>query len=241
MRTATLLGWGIALGGLVTSSGAGAEPEIRPGTALDPETLPPEAQRYERLLQQDGDRALPYSDDSVDERRHFDDRRLALGLGTGLGSPTGLMGVFLEVNALDWVAVGAGAGLGAWGPALGGYLTLRPIVWGGQEEGALHAFTLRGTYTYMAYGDDPLDFCLGIDRGCEDRPQYEQQNAAFWGFAAGFEHATWTGWSFRWDIGYAHTPAPLSWRCTIAGSPASCGGGPNDALPIFSFGIAHTL
>jgi len=238
MRTA-LLGWGIALSIWGAACAARAEPEIRPGSALDPQTLPPEARRYERLLQQDEDSAMPHADDTVDDRRHFDDRRLALGAGTGLGSPTGLLGVFLEVNALDWLALGGGGGLGAWGPAVGGYVTLRPIVWGGQEKGALHAFTWRGTYTYMAYGNDPLDFCLGIDSSCEDRLLYRDQNAQFWGFAVGFEHATWTGWSFRWDIGYAHTPSALTWHCTAHGSPSACQGGPNGALPIFSFGIAH--
>jgi len=69
-------GLGVALAAAVSGlvGTASAAPDIQPGMALSPEDLPPEAQHYEGLLRGDSaaDR-LRWDDDSVDERRHFDD------------------------------------------------------------------------------------------------------------------------------------------------------------------------
>src|SRR3954464_4776856 len=96
-----------ALSGLIGR--AEAAPEIHPGMALSPEDLPPEAQHYERLLRGDtaADR-LRWDDDSVDERRHFDDHVFHAGFGTGVGTPVGLMGVYVEANPGDALALGVG-------------------------------------------------------------------------------------------------------------------------------------
>lgn len=235
-----------AMGGLAGT--ATAAPDIRPGMALSPQDLPPEAQ-YERLISDDPNAdPMGRACDTVDERRHFDDRTLHLGIGTGVGTPVGLLGAFLEADVLDGMAVGAGAGVTAWGPAGGGFLRLRPFVWGGQGERVLHAFTLQSSYTYMLHGKEPLrdvDFgffhCDGAS-SCEPEPDFVPHAGHFLSLSAGFEHALVSGWSFRYDFGFASALNDSNWECAFGSTRAPCTRyAPDDTVLVGTFAFSHAL
>jgi len=245
------VGLGIALaaafnGGVGTTRAA---TEIQPGMALSPEDLPREAQRYEQLLRGDDDDDPPHGDDdTVDERRHFDDRLLHLGFGTGVGTPVGLMGADLAANVGDGLSVGVGAGFTSWGPAGGASLRLRPFVWGGRGQNALHAFTLETSYTYMRHGRDPLrdlefDFYDCELGACpEPEPDFIPTGAHFMSLSAGFEHAFYSGWSMHYDLGFAQALRPTEWQCAFDTKPAPCThSSPSDTLLVVSFGMSHAL
>lgn len=232
-----------------------AEEEVRPGTALSPEQLPAEPRYYERLLRDDsvGGAAAAeelglLGNDTVDERRHFDDRKVHLGLGTGLGTPVGLLGAYVEANPWDGLALGAGAGVTAWGPAGGVLLRVRPYVWGGQGQRALHAFTLQTSYTYMLHGREPLgDVDISFYRcevgACpEPKPEFIPQAAHFMSLSAGFEHALLTGWTFRYDLGFAQALKPTTWECAFGPTPAPCeSSSPSDTVLVLAFAFSHAL
>ena len=219
-----------------------AAPDIRPGTALSPEDLPPEAQGYERLLRADSAAdPPPQNSDTVVERRHFDDQVFHAGIGTGLGTPVGMLGAFLEANPWDAVALGLGGGVTFWGPAGGAYLRLRPLVWGGQGQRVLHAFTLQTSYTYMRDGELELMSCI---EACPSRVRFLDRTAQFGALSTGFEHRLASGWTFRYDFGVAHSWLATPWKCvrydTVAASPCSSTP-PSDTLFVGTFGLSHAL
>jgi hypothetical protein len=245
------IGLGVALAAAVIAVAAttSAAAEIRPGMALSPDDLPPEAQHYERLLRADAtEEPLGWDDDSVDERRHFDDRLLQVGFGTGVGTPIGLMGAYLEANPWDGLSLGVGAGFTSWGPAGGVSLRLRPFVWGGQGQRALHAFTLQTSYTYMRHGRDPLrDFEFGfydceVGACPEPEPDFVPTGAHFMSLSAGFEHALASGWTFRYELGFARALRPTSWGCVLDGRSTPCtNSSPSDTLLVVGFAVSHAL
>lgn len=227
---------------------ASAATDIQPGMALPPQDLPPEA-HYERLLS-DAPNADPmgWANDTVDERRHFDDHTLHLGMGSGVGTPVGLIGAFLEADLLDGMAVGAGAGVTHWGPAGGGFVRLRPFVWGGQGERVLHAFTLQSSYTYMLHGKEPLtDVDIGFFQcegasSCEPEPDFVPHAGHFLSLSAGFEHALVSGWSFRYDFGFAGALNHSDWECAFGNAPTPCTrSSPFDKVLVASFAFSHAL
>ena len=211
------------------------EPEIRPGTALPPEFVSPEAAAYEAKLNPSADPDAtsnePIGSKSVAIRRHFDDRRLFLGAGVGEGSAMGVLGIYLELAVIDRLTLGAGVGFTFLGLAQGAYLRGRPIVWGGaHEKGALHALTLQLGYTRMVYGRSVWsDFgsfvCLhGEDEQPGDpcyRSKVDTQPAHFGVLQAGVEHSFLRGLSLHYELGIMHSLTELSWTCTHSRSPVA--------------------
>jgi hypothetical protein len=220
----------------------GAEAEIGPGMALSPEDLPPEAEHYERLLRGDptGD-SWDGEDDSVDERRHFNDHVVHVGMGTGFGTPLGMAGAFLEANPWDALALGMGGGVTFWGPAGGAYVRLRPFAWGGHGQRVLHAVTLQTSYTYMRDGELRLMTC--IHTPC-DEVGFLNRTAQLGALSAGFEHQLASGWTFRYDFGVARALFATPWECARydTGAAAACSGyAPTDTLFVGTFAISHAL
>lgn len=230
-------------------AGTALAEDIRPGMAISPEDLPPEAQHYERLLRGDSSAdSRSWDDDSVDERRHFHDHLLHAGLATGVGTPVGVLGAYFEVDPWDALAVGVGGGVSFWGPSGGGFLRLRPYVWGGQGNGALHAFTLQTSYTYMLHGEDPLrDVEFGfydceVGACPEAEPEFVPTGAHFLSLSAGFEHAFYSEWSIRYEYGFARALSATKWQCTMGGRPAPCtGSSPSDTMVVIGFTLSHAL
>jgi hypothetical protein len=234
------LGIAIWAAGNGLTGNAWADPEIGPGMALSPEDLPPEAQHYERLLRGDATGDPLRWDDTVDERRHFNDHIFHAGTGTGLGTPVGMVGAFLEANPWDALALGLGGGVTYWGLAGGAYVRLRPFAWGGQGQRALHAFTLQTSYTYMQYGDFLFMPCVD---GCGD-VHVLGGTAQFGAVSAGFEHQLVSGWTFRYDFGVAHVLFATPGKCARygTGEAVACSGGSNpDTLFVGTFGFSHAL
>lgn len=235
------LGLGAAL--WVSAPGAFAGEPPQPGMALDPQDLPPEARHYERLLRDDP--ALGGSDDSVENRRHFDAQRLQAGTVVGMAVPQGNLGVFLEVNAFDWLALGAGGGMSIWGPTGGGYARLRPIVWGGVGHNVLSAITLELGYAYMNYGGQPFG---GIDlmpciEECHESVERVSVPSHFGAVSVGLEHSLPFGISLRYGVGYTHLLATPAWRCELGSRPVDCGSDPEPAhdFMTFHFGVGYAL
>ncbi len=110
-----------ALGVVLTlrTAAALATGEIQPGDALPADELPLEAQQFEAALQ---GQPVDADGNSVVERRRFDARAAQLGLGTGLGMPTALLGAYVELTPWDRLSVGVEGGLNFWGLAGGGYV-----------------------------------------------------------------------------------------------------------------------
>jgi hypothetical protein len=242
------LGVALAAASCAVAGATSAANEIHPGMALSPEDLPPEAQHYERLLRGDTTAdPLQWDDDTVDERRHFDDHLLHVGFGTGVGTPVGLMGAYLEANPWDALSLGVGAGFTSWGPAGGASLRLRPFAWGGQGQSALHAFTLQTSYTYMLHGREPLrdlDFDFDCELGAcpEPEPDFVPTGAHFMSLSAGFEHAFYSGWTLHYDLGFAQALRATEWECAFDTRPTPCTHtSPSDTLMVLSFGMSHAL
>ena len=235
--------WAVALlaatGGVTRT--AWSNPEIRPGMALPPEDLSPEARHYERLLRGDAANDRPQrDDDSVDERRHFDDQVFHAGMGTGFGTPIGMVGAFLEANPWDALALGVGGGVTLWGPAGGAYARLRPVAWGGQGQRVLHAFTLQISYTYARDGELDIMPCV---HACRE-VGFLNRTAQLGALGAGFEHQLASGWTFRYDFGVARVLLATPWKCERydTGAAVPCGdSSPTDTLFVGTFGLSHAL
>ncbi len=233
------MGLGAALG--LVAAGARAEQPIQPGMALDPEQLSPEAARYEQALQ---GRPVGEGDDSVENRRHFDDHPIYGGVLTGLAVPGGTLGLFLEANVWDRLAIGAAGGVSPWGPTGGGYVRLRPIVWGGEGENVLSAITIDVGYAYMMYGGDILpdiDFTCGED--CRRTPHHVSVPSHVGTIGVGLEHALFKGFSFRYGVGYGRLLQVPAWRCELEGQPSACWSEsePQHDFMTLNFGFSHKL
>jgi len=218
----------VALFGAVPT--ARAEQPIEPGMALGTE----DARYYEKLLQ-----APSPTDNTVEESRHFSDRPFQLGVGLGgVGGPLGLLGMYGEVSVWDRLALGAGFGVDFWGFATGGYARLRPIAWGGEGKRLLNALTVQAGYSYMAYGE--LDLLPCID-ACSPEMSYSNAYSHFGTITLGMEHLLWGGFTFRYDVGWAHLLMPPKWSCELEHRAIPCGSGPAPDFIIQSFSIGHTL
>jgi hypothetical protein len=179
--------------------------------------------------------------DTVEERRHFDRRLIHLGgvFGTaaGTGSYFALVGLYAEANVWDRLALGVGTGVSFWGPEASGSLRFRPIVWGGEGQHVLNAFMLRAEYTVMQQGADIFSFC---DESCGTR--FVARTAQLGTLSAGFEHQLWSGWTIRYDFGFARVFSATPWKCRRDGLPAPCSGEPpSDDLSVTSFAVSHAL
>jgi hypothetical protein len=202
---------------------ADADQQIQPGMALDPRDVPPEARQYEGLLQ--GDSSLSGGDDTVENRRHFDDRRFHIGTAAGVSVSLGSLGAFVEADVWDRLALGGGGGIGVWGPAVGTYARLRPFVWGGVGKNTLSAFTLELGYGYMSYGGDAfggLDLMPCIEE-CKPSVHHRSVFSHFGSFSAGLEHALFFGLSIHYSVGYGRLLSAPSARCELENVPVDCG------------------
>jgi hypothetical protein len=215
-----------------------ATAEIQPGDALPADQLPPEAQQFEAALH---GQPVDADGNSVVERRRFDARAVQLGLGTGLGMPTALLGGYVELTPWDRLSVGAEGGLTFWGLAGGAYVRLRPIVWGGEGRRLLNAFVLQASYTVMRDGEFISLPC--ISSPCAE-VGYLDRTAQVGALSAGFEHQFSSGWSIRYDFGVGRALFATAWKCARYddGRSAPCQGNPpGDDLPLFSFAVGHAL
>lgn len=222
---------------LKTAAAVG-NPDIQPGDALAPEELPADARPFEAAL---WGAPVDATGNSVVERRRFDARWAALGVGTGLGMPVALVGAYAELTPWERTTVGVEGGLTFWGLAGGGYVRLRPIIWGGEGRKLLNAFVLQVSYTLMR--DGQLDLLPCID-SCSQRVHYLPRTAQVGALSAGFEHQFASGWSIRYDFGFGHVLSATAWKCTRFddGKAAPCPSGqPSDDLPVMSFAVGHTL
>ncbi len=107
---------------------------------------------------------------TVVPERHFDDRRLRLGLETNFI----MLGLAASYTPLEVLSIGVSAGFSLQGPAFGAQARLRPIVWGahtalGRTSGLLSAFFIQAGYSYMRYALDPST-CFDLFSGSEDAP-----------------------------------------------------------------------
>jgi hypothetical protein len=214
-------------------------PDIRVGEALPIAELPAEAQQFEAALQ--GYQLSP-AGDTVEERRHFDDRLVEVGLGAGLGMPGTVWGTYAELTPWDRLTVGLEAGLSFWGPAGGGYFRLRPIVWGGEGTKLLNAFVLQASYTVMRHGPFPFSMPC-ISSPCPEIG-YLNRTALVGALSAGFEHQFASGWHIRYDFGIGRALFATAWKCARFddGSAAPCQRRPpSDDVPVLSLALGHTL
>jgi hypothetical protein len=151
-----------------------------------------------------------------------------------------MVGAFSEANPWDALVLGMGGGVTVWGLAGGAYVRLRPFAWGGQGPGALHAFTLQASSTYMQYGEFLFSPCIDT---CGD-VHVLGGAAQFGALSAGFEHQLASGWTFRYDFGVAHVLFATPGKCARydTGAAVPCGGGSNpDTLFVATFGFSHAL
>jgi hypothetical protein len=239
-----MLPWGLLSGVALASANEDAPPpaqELRPGMALTPDQLPPEASHYEALLQGE---PLSQDGDTVEKRRRFDDQALRIGIGMGVAVGSFGLALYTEVDAGDRLALGSEVGLSLWGLMAGGYLRVRPAVWGGRQRRALHALTLQGGYRYMQYGEDPFSGILASAcHGDCDRVHFLNAPAHFITLEAGFEHAFASGWGIRYSMGAALMAGEPDWRCEKVRQPISCadGSAPDRQLLVTRFVLSHAI
>jgi len=179
---------------------------------------------------------LAPSDDSVDERRHFNERLLQFGANLDATSQSLMLGVFAEANVWDRLAVSVGGGASLSGPQASASVRARPIVWGGEGKHLLNAFTLRAEYLIMRYGEQSF-FC---DHDCGVR--FVSRTAQWGALSAGFEHQLWFGLTIRYDFGFARVISATRWECALDGRSAPCNGqAPRDDMMVTSLAISHAI
>jgi len=178
--------------------------------------------------------------DTVQERRHFDRRLFQLGgsLGSIVPAIGGYsIGVFVEANVWDRMALGAGGGVSFGGPEAHTYVRFRPIVWGGEGRNWLNAVTLRAEYMVMREATLGLA-ALDGDNGAD----YVSRVSHVGSLSVGFEHQFWSGWTMRYDFGYGRVFAATPWECAIGRTPAPCDGtAPGNEMILASFSLSHSL
>jgi len=175
--------------------------------------------------------------DSVRERRHFDRRLLHVGAMHGFYSEVQLLGLFAEANVWDRLALGGTFGVSFWGPEAGAYARFRAITWGGEGMHLLNAFTLSPEYLVLRQGGEVFSFC---DHDC--RPTFLSRTAEAIAVSAGFEHQLESGWTIRYDFGWAHVLSGAPWRCELERAAAPCTGQPpSNDLFLASFAVGHAL
>jgi hypothetical protein len=208
---------------------------------LQPEQLPPEARHYEKLL---SGTAVDETDDTVDDRRQFDAQRFHAGSEFGVGVPFGDLGLYVEVNVWDRLALGIGGGISYWGLAGGTYARLRPIVWGGEGRHVLNAITVEAGYAYMSYGGDPLGglHLFPCIEECHPSAYHVSVGSHIGALSIGLEHALWNGFTLRYAVGGARLLATPKWRCELEGRPAACADAePEHRFAVVSFAVSHAL
>lgn len=87
---------------------------------------------------------------------HFDDHPIQLELIFGFGTTVGVLGLALDYDVGDALALGAGAGLGIHGPVWEVHARFRPWVARiGERERVLSALTLETAFSRGQYADFP--------------------------------------------------------------------------------------
>lgn len=110
-------------------------------------------------------------------------------------------------------------------------------MWGGEGRQWLNAFTIRVEYTFMRQGEGIFSFC---DEGCSAR--FVDRAAQLGALSAGFEHQLWSGWTVRYDFGFAHVVSAADWKCERDRQPAPCDSEPpSDAMMVAFFGVSHAF
>ena len=120
----------------------------------------------------------------------FTTRRFVLQARTGIATSVGFVGVLGELNLHDRIAINAGVGTNfyGWSPAFG--VRLRPITFTsniGTRRGAAYAFTLEGSLSRAAYGEQPrmVAYCIEV---CQPPPAHLETRYVNWGqIELGFE------------------------------------------------------
>ena len=60
--------------------------------------------------------------------------------------------------------------------------------------------------------------------------------------SAGFEHALVSGWSFRYDFGFASALNDSKWECAFGNTPTPCTRyAPDDTVLVATFAVSHAL
>jgi len=166
---------------------------------------------------------------------HFDDRPLQLELIFGFGTTVGVLGLVLDYNVGDWLALGAGAGLGIHGPLWEAHARFRPLVGrlGGQSKG-LQALTLETAFSQGPYADLPKNGFVLCDRadGAANRvgddcfqPNAVPRLTSFGQLELGWEARFESGFSLRLSGGFAtalHMGTPRCYGASM--QPVPCGG-----------------
>jgi len=164
---------------------------------------------------------------------HFDDRPLQLELIFGFGTTVGILGLALDYNVGDWLALGTGAGLGIHGPLWEAHARFRPLVGRlfGQPRG-LHALTLETAFSRGPYADFPdhevFSLCEGdanrVGDGCF-QPNAVPRLTSFGQLELGWEARFESGFSLRLSGGFAtalHMGTPVCYGASMQTVP--CGG-----------------
>ncbi len=101
---------------------------------------------------------------------HFDDRPVQLELIFGFGTTVGVLGLAMDYNVGEVLALGAGAGLGIHGPVWEAHARFRPWVARiGQQGRVLSALTLETAFSRGQYADFPDVFSTWLCEGEANR------------------------------------------------------------------------
>ncbi|HXK18548.1 MAG TPA: hypothetical protein VNG33_12130 [Polyangiaceae bacterium] len=182
---------------------------------------------------------------TVGAQRHFDDRRLRLGIETNFI----MLGLAASYTPLEVLSVGVSGGFTLQGPAFGAQARLRPVVWGGhtspgRTSGLLSAFFIQAGYNYMRYALDPST-CFDPFSGPEDAPchttHYLPLSAQFASAALGTEHEWASGFGVYWSLGLARALVPLVWHCEQDGQSVPCTHQQTTLVGRFSLGLSYAF
>jgi len=180
----------------------------------------------------------------ADDGPRFDDKRIHVEGRAGFGTPVGLYGVALELNAFDWLAVGGGMGTNSEGRQWEAHARLRPVVMP-QRSGWLHAMTLEGAFARGPYAHWEFDVlpCVHV---CQDTEWHPRMMS--WGQAeAGLETRAPVGLTWRGGVGLAF---PMSSRATLCTTKdwiadtvevAACDAVPGDYLFVLSVAMGFAF
>lgn len=163
-------------------------------------------------------------------RPRFDDRPLAFELRTGAASATGLVGIVLEYNVHDRLALNAGVGTNLLGISSAVGARVRPMIGASSNGKQLHALVLEATLSRSAYEGG----WAAEQLFCEDRcmqPRYVGWAQAELGWEARIGR-----WQLQTTVGAAFLIGNPQFSCRHDGidSPAYCGSSQNVARVLFT-------
>jgi len=148
------------------------------------------------------------------KKRTFDftDRPIAFGLGMGIATPVGLIGLLGDYTPEPHVAIGGGIGTNLQGMQATVLMRGRPFVW--PRRSRVLAITLGGAFSTGPYRE--ADFGLGEARAIQstDRANWIQLDV-------GFELRNRTGFQLLVATGGAWMTNPGSLSCSSSVSPCS--------------------